>query len=108
VSDHRDDLIEHMILPACRLVAAVQDRDTEQVAAIVERLSLLEMRALVVVLAELVPADDPALSLFTTWKIQDDDLALALPPVTPEQAEENRRRLEVEVAEYEHAKRTAA
>lgn len=106
MSDHLDVLAEEMILPACRLVAAVQDRDAEQVAGIVEALSVLELRALVVVLAELVPADDPAMDLFTLWKVQDEDLPL--PPVTPEQAEANRQRLSEEVAEYQHSRRSAA
>lgn len=106
MSRHLDDLAEEMILPACRLVAAVQDRDVREVAAIVEPLSLLQLRALVVVMAELVDPEDPALSLFTTWKTQDRDLPL--PPITPEQAEANRRRLVEEVTEYKHAKRRAA
>jgi hypothetical protein len=95
-----------MILPACRLVAAVQAREPEGVAGIVEALSVLELRALAVVLAELVPADDPAMDLFTLWKVQDNELPLL--PVTAEQAEANRQRLVDEVAEYEHAKRSAA
>lgn len=103
MSGHLDDLADQMILPACRLVAAVQDRDVDSVTQVVERLSVLELRALAVVLAELVPADDPAMGLFFTWKVQDSELPL--PPVTAEQAAENRRRLLAEVAEH---KRSAA
>jgi len=106
MSDHLDVLAEEMILPACRLVAAVQDRDAHEVTEIVGALSVLELRALVVVLAELVPADDPAMDLFTLWKVQDEDRPL--PPVTPEQAEANRRRLVEEVAVYENSHRRRA
>lgn len=106
MSDHLDVLAEEMILPACRLVAAVQGRAADEAASILETLSVLELRALAVVLAELVPADDPAMDLFTLWKVQDENAPL--PPVTPEQAEANRQRLVDEVTEYEHAKRNAA
>ena len=94
-----DVLAEQMILPACRLVPAVQDGDADQVDAIVSPLSLLELRALAVVLASLVPAEDPAIGLFTTWKLQET--SLPLPPVTPEHAADNRRRMVAEVAAFD-------
>lgn len=106
MSTYLDDLADQMILPACRLVAAVQDRQRDEVTAIVEPLSAMELRALVVVLAELVPADDVATSLFTTWKLQDE--RAPLPPVTAEEAAENRRELVAEVAAYKKSKRSAA
>ncbi|RSN12845.1 hypothetical protein DMB42_11750 [Nonomuraea sp. WAC 01424] len=104
--NYLDDLAEQMILPACRLVAAVQDRKADQVRELLTPLGVDSLRALAVVLAELIPRDDPATALFTAWKVQDNELPL--PKVTAEQAEENRRRLVAEVAEYEAGKRSAA
>jgi hypothetical protein len=103
-----DALAEEMVLPACRLVPAVQDGDADQVDAIVSPLSLFQLRALAVVLASLVPAEDPAVGLFTTWKLQESELPL--PPVTPEQAAENRRRMVAEMKAFdrEHSGRGAA
>lgn len=106
MSRRLDDLAEEMILPACRLVAAVQGRDAGAVRELLTPLGMDSLRALAVVLAELVPADDPAMDLFTLWKVQDNELAL--PPVTPEQAEANLQRLVEEVTEYTNAKRRAA
>lgn len=63
-----DELVEAMILPACRLVPAVQAEDGKQVEEILAPLTGMQLRALVVVLASLVPADDPAMRLFTTWQ----------------------------------------
>lgn len=87
-----DDLAERMILPACRLVSDVQARDVEAVHARLSLLDGIELRALCVVLAELVPADDPALDLFTTWTHQDAERRPPV-PVTGEQAAANRRAL---------------
>lgn len=86
-----DELAEQMILPAGRLVPAVQDGDAREVHALLSPLSLMELRALVVVLATLVPADDPAMELFTTWIHQ----AKPVPPrpISGREAQANRARM---------------
>lgn len=86
-----DELAEQMLLPACRLVPAVQDGSAGEVHAILSPLSLLDLRALVVVLAALVPADDPAMDVFTTWMHQ----AKPAPPrpISGREAQLNRARL---------------
>ncbi|TMR11049.1 hypothetical protein ETD86_37015 [Nonomuraea turkmeniaca] len=91
MSDVLDDLAERMILPAARLVPAVQDLDESETQAILSSLSLLELRALAVVLASLVPADDPAMELFTTWMHQSKPVPPR--PISEGEARANRRRL---------------
>jgi hypothetical protein len=60
-----DDLAARMILPAAQLVPAVQAEKHAETHTMLERLDVMELRALVVVLATWVPADD--LRLFASW-----------------------------------------
>ncbi|MGA4989941.1 helix-turn-helix domain-containing protein [Nonomuraea bangladeshensis] len=92
-----DALADDMILPACRLVPAVQDEEPGKVADIIGAMGVMELRALAVVLASLVPADDPALGLFTHW--QEDG---------PGKAAERRRLMLAEVTAWEQGKREAS
>ncbi|KAB8186930.1 helix-turn-helix domain-containing protein [Nonomuraea phyllanthi] len=92
-----DALADDMILPACRLVPAVHDEDPDEVANIIGAMGVMELRALAVVLASLVPADDPALGLFTQWR--EDG---------PGKAAGRRRLMLSEVAAWEQGKREAS
>lgn len=86
-----DELAEQMILPAARLVPAVQDGDALKAHLILGAMTVLELRALAVVLASMVPADDPAMELFTTWMHQ----SAPVPPraISSREAQINRQRL---------------
>lgn len=84
--DVRDLLVEAMIGPAMELVGKVGDGDARGVEAILTGLDAERLYALAVVLAAMVPDDVPLGDLMGPPP--------ALPPVTPAEAEENRRVLE--------------
>lgn len=88
-----DALVEQMLRPATRLVCAVQDFDQQESRAILEPLDAMELRALAVALAALVP-DDQALEVLLAWSRNEG-------PISPRKARVNRDRLVAEVAEFE-------
>lgn len=95
-----DDLADSMFAPAVRLVSAVHDRDQAATYHLLEGLSGMELRALAVNLAALVP-DDQALSTLLAW-------TRGVAPISDRQAERHRLELEAEVAAYARSRRGAA
>lgn len=85
-----DDLAERMLSSATQLVCAVQDYDTRDAHTLLSRLDVLELRALAVVLAALVP-DDATLEDLLAW-------TRCQGPVSPRRAAVNRARLMAAVA----------
>lgn len=94
-----DDLAERMLGPAAKLVPAVHRSNAAEVQAVLGRLSVPELRALVVVLANLVP-DDHALSQLVEWTREP-------PPVSKYRAAANRALLEAELAADFQARKAA-
>ncbi|MEU6725555.1 hypothetical protein ABZ917_17755 [Nonomuraea wenchangensis] len=100
MSGYLDDLAEQMLAPATRLVVAVHDGDAATSHDVLARLGVLELRALAVTLAALVP-DDQALTALTAW-------TRGLAPVSDRQAAAHRELLEAEVAAFSRSRRGAA
>lgn len=98
-----DELAEAMLPAALDLICQVHDREAAAVAEILEPLGVLRLRALAVVLAALVP-DDARLDELIAQTHRPT------PDVTPERAEEHRRRLEreIDVIDGRCRKRSAA
>ncbi|MER7131219.1 hypothetical protein [Streptosporangium saharense] len=95
-----DALAERMLWPATRLIAAVHDRDDRASHDVLAGLGTVELRALCVVLAALVP-DDQALTTLADW-------TRGAPPVSERQAAEHRAALEAELADARAARRRVA
>lgn len=96
-----DDLAARMLWPAVTLVTAVHDADAQASRQVLRRLGTIELRALCVVLAALVP-DDQALTVLTRWTRD-------APSVSDRQAARHRQELEAELAaEARHRRRRAA
>lgn len=85
-----DDLAERMLAPATRLVCAVQDHDVDDAHRLLSGLDVLELRALAVVMAALVP-DDATLEDLLAWTRNAG-------PISPRRAAVNRARLMAAVA----------
>jgi len=100
MSTYLDDLAEQMLAPATRLVVAVHDGDVATSHDVLGRLGVIELRALAVALAALVP-DDQALTVLTAW-------SRGLVPVTQQQAARHRDLLVAEVEAHSRSKRGAA
>lgn len=99
-ADTLDDLAQQMLWPATKLVAAVHDNDTRTSHAVLTRLDTVELRALAVVLASLVP-DDVTLTALARW-------TCGAPPVSERQAARHRADLEAELAADAAQRRRAA
>jgi hypothetical protein len=107
--DQRDVTVAEMdafaagMLPrAIDLVCQVRDRDADAVEEIIGPLSVVGLRALVVVLAAMVPDDQNADDLLA-WTHEPSLGPGPLPPVTPEQARENLRRLAASIGAVHQA-----
>lgn len=95
-----DDMAERMFAPAVRLVEAVHDYDRATAHHLLAGLGVIELRALAVDLASLVP-DDEALTTLLAW-------TRGVAPISDRQAAKNREVLESEAAAYSRSKRGAA
>ncbi|MER7126662.1 hypothetical protein [Micrococcus luteus] len=95
-----DALAERMLWPATKLVAAVRDGDDRTCHDMLSHLGPVELRALAVVLAALVP-DDAALTALADW-------TRSAPPVSDRQAAEHRAALEAELADAAAERRRVA
>lgn len=100
VSPILDDLAERMFAPAVRLVEAVHDYDRATAHSLLAELDGMELRALAIDLASLVP-DDQALEVLLAW-------TRGVAPVSNRQAVKHRELLEAEAAAYSRSKRGAA
>lgn len=80
-----DELAERMLPSATQLVCAVQDYDTRDAHRLLSGLDVLELRALAVVLAAMVP-DDATLEQLLAWTRYQG-------PISPRRAAVNRARL---------------
>ena len=67
----RGDLAERMVAPACELACIVRDEGRESVGVFLARYGEDEIRALLVVLAGMVPVDVPAASLLSWLKFDE-------------------------------------
>lgn len=85
-----DGLAERMLGPATKLVISVHRANAAETHLVLGSLSVLELRALAVVLANLVP-DDHALTVLIEWTQGPS-------PVAESRAAENRAALEAELA----------
>ena len=95
-----DEVAERMFAPAVRLVSAVHDYDRVTAHEVLAGLGVIELRALAVNLASLVP-DDEALGTLLTW-------SRSVAPISDRQATAHREQLEAEVVAYSRSKRGAA
>ncbi len=96
---HLDALAESLIPTAARLVVAVHDDDTTDAHDALGRLGVLELRALCVVLAAMVP-DDESLSSLLAW-------TRGVAPISERQAAANRARLEATIAAHARDRRVS-
>lgn len=94
-----DALAERMLPPAATLVVAVHDHDIPTAHAMLEPLGVLELRALAVTLAALVP-DDRTLTELLAW-------TRGQAPISDRQAAAHRAQLEQTLAEHDAARRRA-
>lgn len=95
-----DDMAERMFAPAVRLVEAVHDYDRATAHDLLSGLGVVELRALAVDLASLVPDDEPLTTLLA-W-------SRGVAPISDRQAAVHRAQLEAEVIAYSRSKRGAA
>lgn len=95
-----DDMAERMFAPAVRLVEAVHDYDRATAHDVLAGLGVIELRALAVDLASLVP-DDEALTTLLAW-------SRGVAPISDRQAAKHREQLVAEVAAHARSKRGAA
>lgn len=100
MSPRLDDLTQRMFAPAVRLVEAVHDYDRAATHSLLAGLDVMELRALAVNLASLVP-DDQTLDALLAW-------SRGVAPISDRQAAKHREVLEAEVAAFSRAKRGAA
>ncbi|GAA2990459.1 hypothetical protein GCM10017559_08100 [Streptosporangium longisporum] len=98
--DTLDDLAQQMFWPATKLVAAVHDHDTRTSHTVLSTLDTVELRALAVVLASLVPDDHTFTTLARCTR--------GTPPVSERQAAQHRATLEAELAHAARTRRQAA
>jgi hypothetical protein len=95
-----DEVAGRMFAPAARLVTAVHDYDRATAHDVLAGLDVIELRALAVNLASLVP-DDEALATLLAW-------SRGVAPISDRQAAAHRDQLEAEVVAYSRSKRGAA
>ncbi|MFI7628425.1 hypothetical protein [Microbispora rosea] len=95
-----DALAETMLPPATALVVAVHDHDVAAAHATLAGLDVLQLRALAVTLAALVP-DDHTLTELLAWTRSQG-------PISDRQAAVNRQRLEATLAAHDAHRRGRA
>jgi len=79
----RGDLAERMVAPACELACIVRDEGRESVGVFLARYGEDEIRALLVVLAGMVPVEDMSAADMLAWLKFDEYGRPLEPPLAP-------------------------